>query len=230
VSARPRPITLDVYSALVDSATGGTAALARIGGQRGWDADPAALYRDWDRRNKGLHREVVTPFVPFRELSARAMITVLDDHGLSGADAVEVSDALLASMRHWPLWPDVVAGLARLAPDHHLALLSNIDDDLLATSAPSALVPHHITSEQARAYKPHPALYDHARRQLGAGWIHVAASGRDVRGSLEAGLAVVRIVRPGHTLDPDGPAPTVEIDDLRDLADAVAAWHDPSAS
>jgi 2-haloacid dehalogenase len=229
MSGARRPITLDVFSALVDSATGGTAALDRIGRERGWHVDAATLYHDWDRRNKGLHREVVTPFVPFRELSARAMRSVLTEHGLAG-DAREVSDALLASMRDWPLWPDVLEGLARVAPDHHLALLSNIDDDLVATSAPSALVPDHITSEQARAYKPHPALYDHARQQLGAGWIHVAASGRDVRGSLEAGLDVVRVIRPGHTVDPDGPAPTVEIDDLRDLADAVATWRGPSGA
>lgn len=229
MSAPRHPITLDVYSALVDSASGGTAALDRIADRRGWDADAAALYRAWDGRNKGLHREVVSPFVSFRELSARAMRTVLDEHGLTG-DAGEVSDELLASMRDWPLWPDVVEGVARVAAHHHLALLSNIDDDLLAASAPSTLVSDHITSEQVRAYKPHPALYDHARGQLGPGWVHVAASGRDVRGSLEAGLAVVRIVRPGHVLDPEGPAPTVEIDDLRDLGDALATWHDPAGA
>lgn len=228
MSAARGPISLDVYSALVDSATGGTAALDRIGRQQGWETDAAALYHAWDRANKGSHRETMT-FVPFRELAVRAMRTVLDEHGLAG-DAREVTDALLASLHEWPLWPDVIEGLARIAPHHHLALLSNIDDDLLTSSPPGPLVTDHITSEQARAYKPHPALYDHARRQLGDGWIHVAASGRDVRGSLEAGVTVVRIVRPGHALDPAGPAPSIEIDDLRDLGDAVAALGDTSRS
>jgi 2-haloacid dehalogenase len=48
--------------------------------------------------------------------------------------------------------------------------------------------------------------------------VHVATSGRDVRGALEAGIGVVRLRRPGHTLDPEGPQPEHEAADLRELA------------
>jgi len=40
---------------------------------------------------------------------------------------------------------------------------------------------------------------------------------RDVRGGLEADLAVVRLHRPGHALDPDGPQPAHEAQNLSEL-------------
>jgi 2-haloacid dehalogenase len=48
--------------------------------------------------------------------------------------------------------------------------------------------------------------------------VHVATSGRDVRGALEAGIDVIRLRRPGHRLDPDGPQPSREAADLHELA------------
>ncbi len=215
------PISLDVYSALVDSRTGGSAALEGPVRRHRWSVSPDELFSDWDGRNKSLHLETVTPYVGFRDLAVRAMTAVFAARELDG-DPTETTTDLLTSMSSWPLWPEVPEALAQLARGRRLALLSNIDDDLLAVSAPSALVETRITSQQARAYKPHRALYDHARRQLGDDLVHVAASARDVRGSLQAGLRVVRVVRPGHVVDPAGPTPSVQIDDLRDLPGALA--------
>ena len=45
----------------------------------------------------------------------------------------------------------------------------------------------------------------------------MATSARDVRGALEAGIDVVRLRRPGHRIDPDGPAPALEAGDLAEL-------------
>jgi 2-haloacid dehalogenase len=50
----------------------------------------------------------------------------------------------------------------------------------------------------------------------------VPASARDTRGALEAGLTVVRVRRPGHRVDPDGPQPEQEVDDLGDLPAVLA--------
>ncbi|HEY1133252.1 MAG TPA: hypothetical protein VGE77_01630 [Nocardioides sp.] len=79
-----------------------------------------------------------------------------------------------------------------------------------------------LTSERLGAYKPSPELYAAAAAAVAPETlVHVAASGRDVRGALEAGLATVRLVRPGHVLDPAGPRPPVEVTDAADLAGAV---------
>ncbi len=51
--------------------------------------------------------------------------------------------------------------------------------------------------------------------------VHVPASARDVRGALEAGMDVVRVVRPGHRLDPAGPVPGRVVPDLLALPEAL---------
>jgi 2-haloacid dehalogenase len=47
--------------------------------------------------------------------------------------------------------------------------------------------------------------------------VHVAASARDVRGALEAGVTTVRLVRRGHVLDAEGPQPSLEVEEATDL-------------
>ncbi len=52
--------------------------------------------------------------------------------------------------------------------------------------------------------------------------VHVATSARDVRGALEAGIPVVRLRRPGHELDPDGPRPAYEVESVDELRAVLA--------
>ncbi|MBS3940906.1 MAG: haloacid dehalogenase [Actinobacteria bacterium] len=220
----PPAVTFDVFSALIDSRAGATQALAEPAGVHGWQVDPEAVYVDWDRRNKGLHRSVVG-FVAFGVLARRAMRATAAEFGLAG-DPDTLADHLLASMPRWPLWPDAAAGLRATARGHRIALVSNIDDDLLAATAAAALVEERLTSEQVQVYKPHPELYRAARARFGDDLVHVPASARDTRGALEAATRVVRVRRPGHHLDPEGPQPDHEIDDLRDLPDLLATLTD----
>lgn len=212
-------MTFDVFSALIDSRRGGTVALDTIARRHGWTVDPEELYIDFDARNKALHAQAAGTET-FRELACRAMADLQAARDLGG-DPGEATDQLLASIPAWPHWPDVPEGVRAVATDHRVALLSNIDDDLLAGTDLGVEIADRVTSQRARAYKPHRALYDHARALLGRDLVHVAASARDVRGALEAGVMVVRVARPGHRLDPDGPAPAHEIDDLRALSDLL---------
>jgi len=55
----------------------------------------------------------------------------------------------------------------------------------------------------------------------------VATSARDVRGALEAGIPVVRLRRPGHELDPDGPRPSHEITSTSELPEVLASLDRP---
>jgi 2-haloalkanoic acid dehalogenase type II len=218
-------VTFDLFSALVDSRAGGTAALARIAADRGWDVDPARLYDRWDAANKASQRDLAG-WTTFAGHSARAMAAAQAGLGLAG-DPAEDAAELLASVGDWPLWPDVAEGLPEVARRWRVGVLSNVDDDVLARTRVAPLVGGVVdpagvlTSERLRAYKPSPLVYRRARERLGGQLTHVATSARDVRGALEAGLDVVRLRRPGHELDPDGPRPAVEAADLHDLLTAL---------
>jgi 2-haloacid dehalogenase len=210
-------VTFDLFSALIDARTGGSAAFIRIARAHGWDVDGAVLYDRWDAANKASQRDTAA-WVPFAEHSRRALATAYEALGLDGDPDADAA-VLLASVGDWPLWPDVAAGLPQVAQQARVGVLSNVDDDVFARTRVAPLVDGAavLTSERLRAYKPHPEIYRRAKRRAGGRLLHVATSARDVRGAVEAGIDVVRLRRPGHALDPDGPAPEREIDDVTGL-------------
>jgi 2-haloacid dehalogenase len=220
-------VTLDVLSALVDSRRGGGDALDALARRRGWPVDGATLYDRWDAANKRAHREC-TGWVPFADLATRALREAYANSGLPDT-AAEDAPALLASTAAWPLWDDVVDGVAALAARYRVGLLSNIDDALLARMRVWALPLHRpavVTSERVRAYKPAAALYARAGELLGP-FVHVATSARDVRGALEAGVPVVRLRRPGHDPSKDGPAPGLVAEGMAEVPALVARAASP---
>jgi 2-haloacid dehalogenase len=209
-------VTVDLFSALVDSRAGGSAALARITG-----ADGAALYDAWDAANKAYQRDEPA-WIPFAEHSRRALAAAYAQTGID-RDAAADTAALLDSVGDWPLWPDVADELPRLAGRHRVGVFSTVDDAVFARTRVAALVADDavLTSERLRAYKPRPEIYRRARERAGGELVHVATSARDVRGALEAGIDVIRLHRPGHTLDPSGPRPPREAAGLGDVADLL---------
>jgi 2-haloacid dehalogenase len=213
-------VTFDLFSALIDSRTGGAAALAGIGSGRGWRSSGEAVYDDWDARNKASQKNTAE-WVPFAEHCRRALTDTYRALDLAGDPDTDVA-TLLGSLPDWPLWPDVADALTALGPGHRLGVLSNVDDALFARTrvAPFMDRADVLTSERLHAYKPAPELY---HRAAAAGVdVHVPASARDTRGALEAGMAVVRVRRPGHSVDPAGPQPELEIADLSALPAALA--------
>jgi 2-haloacid dehalogenase len=210
-------VTIDLFSALVDSRSGASPVLADLAPA---PVDGTVLHDDWDARSKASQRDR-TDWVPFAEHCRLALAGTWAARGWPTDDVAALTDRLLASLPDWPLWSDVAEALPRLSAVHRVGVLSNVDDALLARTrvAPFVAEADRLTSERLRAYKPAAELY---RRAVAAGVdVHVPASARDTRGALEAGLAVVRVDRPGHRVDPDGPAPAHVIADLHDLAAAL---------
>lgn len=209
-------VTFDLFSALLDSRTGGSAAFGRIAHERGWRVSGEDLYDRWDTRNKQAQQQCAQ-WVPYADLAREALRAVYRSEGLDGNPDVDV-DLLLHTLPDWPLWPDVSAGLPSLAGPSRPGILSNVDDELLVRTRAAGLVDPALalTSQRLRAYKPARRIYERAREMLGP-MVHVATSARDVRGALEAGLTVVRLRRPGHELDPDGPRPPYEAGDIPEL-------------
>jgi len=224
-------VTFDLFSALLDTRTGAGAAFQALASSRGWSIDGLALYDRWDVHNKAAQRDAAQRLTSgdawesFATLSTRALGRTYEELGLD-ADHVADMRTVHASIAHWAPWADVVPALAPLSGEHRLGILSNVDDALFERTQVTGLVdPDFVfTSQRLGAYKPSAQIYQRAADRTG-GHVHVAASARDVRGSLEAGLATVRVARPGHRVDPDGPKPSYEVESLTELGPTLATMH-----
>jgi len=218
----PSVITFDLFSALTDSRTGGAAVFGNWASQRSWPLMGQKVYDVWDRLNK-LAQAHTEGWVPYAVLAAQALDRAYGELDLDGDVGNDVA-VLLESQETWPLWPDSARGLRRITAARRVGILSNVDNALAARTRAFAFVAPELvfTSERLGVYKPDPRIYERARDACSGNLVHVATSGRDVRGSLEAGIDVVRLRRIGHRLDPDGPTPTCEVGNLDELADLLA--------
>lgn len=212
-------VTFDLFSAMTNSRAGGSRTFAKLAESRGWEHTGQALYDRWDAHNKAGQRTARAP-TTFHELSLRALKLAYVDLGL---DVSRVNEDLLTleeSVGEWPLWPDIAEAVRNIAVHARVGLLSNVDDRLARTTQAFRLIEPELalTSQRLGAYKPNPKIY-HAAVAAAAPekLVHIAASARDVRGALEAGITTVRLARPGHVLDAEGPKPPLEVEDAADL-------------
>ncbi|RYB94355.1 haloacid dehalogenase [Nocardioides oleivorans] len=219
-------VTFDLFSALTDTRTGASRTFAGIAAERGWSQSGEDLYDAWDAHNKALQKDARPPRT-FREVSRSALVAAYADLGLGAELAPGDLARLHETIPDWPLWPDVeagVAGVAALDRVSAVGLLSNVDDDLARLTRAHALVDPDLvlSSQRLGAFKPSPDIYTAAVAAVAPErLVHVAASARDVRGALEAGITAVRLARPGHVVDATGPRPPNEVQDAADLASTI---------
>lgn len=216
-------VTFDLFSALTDSRTGGATAFDSLARQRGWAMDGEELYTRWDRHNKTLQR-TADASVTFRDLSREALQRTYADLGFPDDTVVSDLTHLQRSVSDWPLWPDVAEVVRAVAAHHRVGILSNVDDDLARTTRAARLVEPELilTSQRLGAYKPNAEIYRRAESAVAPErLVHIASSGRDVRGALEAGITTIWLRRKGHVLDPDGPQPPLDVADARDLVEVL---------
>jgi len=212
-------VTFDLFSAMTDSRTGGSRTFGEIAVRHGWEHTGELLYDGWDTRNKAGQRTATAP-TTFHDLSLQALKQMYVDLGLSTATAEADMATLEDSVAEWPLWPDIANAVHKIAEHARVGLLSNVDNRLARRTRAFGLIDPEmaLTSQRLGAYKPNPAIYHAAVAAVAPEkLVHVAASARDVRGALEAGITTVRLARRGHVLDSDGPLPPLEVEDAADL-------------
>jgi len=133
------------------------------------------------------------------------------------------------SLANWPPFPDTVEALRKLKSRYQLAVISNVDDDLFAATAPKLGVAfnHVITAQQVGCYKPCMRIFKLAEERTGVSrdqWLHIGQSiYHDVIPAQSLGIATVWVNRPSPR--PDAGAakaaagkPDLEVPDLRTLA------------
>ncbi len=120
-------------------------------------------------------------------------------------DLSEAEKGCLAeSLPNWPVFEEVSGALEELKSRHKLAIISNIDDDLFASTARALGVDFDVvvTAQRARSYKPNLRNFQIARKLMGVDtskWLHVAESlYHDIAPANQLGIASVWVDRPGR--------------------------------
>jgi 2-haloacid dehalogenase len=136
---------------------------------------------------------------------------------------------LSESVKDWPAFPDSTRALQAFKRKYKLAIISNVDDDLIALSAQRLDVQFDwiITAQQAKSYKPSLNNFHLAFERIGAPRnkiLHVAQSlFHDIVPAKALGLSTVWINRrhdkAGFGATPPAQAqPDLQVPDLQTLA------------
>ncbi len=212
-------ITFDCYGTLIDWEAGVRAYVTPIlatASQR--DVTPEAWVARWEH----IQFQMLRPYRPYREILQRSYDATMQYFGLEAF--VDAGAGLARSIAEWQPFADTRRALRRLARRHQLAIVSNIDRDLLADSVGWLQAPFSclVTAEDARAYKPDPKPLELAIARLGVapGAILHAAFGwkYDLSPARALGMRTCFINRGGVTVDEPR---DLEVPSLDALADAL---------
>jgi 2-haloalkanoic acid dehalogenase type II len=167
-------LTFDCYGTLIDWECGIGDAFEAAARADGVKLDRAAVLRAYHEIEPVVQAE---RYRTYREVLTLTAQRIAEQLGwpLAAARAAFLAE----SVPTWPPFADTNAALQRLAADHRLAILSNIDDDLLAGTRKHFGVAFDfvVTAQQVGSYKPAPAHFTVARQRIGgARWLHVAQS------------------------------------------------------
>jgi len=216
-------VTFDCYGTLIDWEGGVADALAPL-------LPPPVDRRALAVRYIAVEAEVEhEAYRPYRDVLAEASARLMRSLGHPLPEGRE--RVLPESLARWRPFPEVTAALQALRQaGRRLAILSNVDRDLLALSiAQLGSVPDAIvTAEDAGSYKPASAHWTRFQAQTHAApdrTVHVGASlYHDMVPAGALGFRTVFINRHGEPLG--DVRPTRVLPDLTRLAETVAALAD----
>ena len=172
---RSDALTFDCYGTLIDWERGIRAAFETAARADGHRIDGGAVLHAYHEVEPAVQTGRFQPYRDVLAVTARRVAERLGWPLPAGRERF-----LADSLPSWPPFPDTNAALRRLADaGYRLAILSNVDDDLLAATRAHFAVDFEfvVTAEQVRSYKPAPAHFEAARKRLGqTRWLHVAQS------------------------------------------------------
>jgi 2-haloalkanoic acid dehalogenase type II len=212
-------VTFDCYGTLVDWETGIAGAFREAAAASGVDLAAGEVLEAYHR----VEPQVQTlSYRPYKEVLEETAVRVAEQLGwqLRRAQA----GFLAESLPGWPVFRDTRQGLERLGLRFDLAILSNIDDDLLNATIERIGVEFAwtVTAEQTRSYKPALRHFQEAVRRVGGRkerLLHAAQSQfHDIRPACELGLAAAWVNRQAEALDGDL-QPRRVLANLNELAD-----------
>ncbi len=187
------------------------------------------LWKAWLQLDQTFRANRNLPGAPFqtyydgwRECFERTFAAL----GLDG-DASAASRRSFLDLSRRPPYPETLKALSAVQRGWRTAILSNADDDYLSPALRRLGFTFDavLSSEQARAYKPHPSLFQEILDRLGVSPEESVYVGdrqfEDVKGASQVGMGTVWINRAGAPLDPKLPTPDHQIRSLLELPRAL---------
>ncbi len=218
----PDLMSFDVFGTLVDVRAGSYGAFRSILDEAGAkDIDVKAFWEHWEHRNIAHYWE---PYRRYRDICELSLAETLDHFRVRASP--KLIERYFESFANFRLYDDVTATLDRLSRRRRLALVSNIDDDLLALTPLRRTFDLVCTAERAKGYKPDGTLFRHLIDHAGTARDRIFHSGQsqftDLVGGKPLGLTIAWINRRGIALDDAVPKPDYVFGDIVSLLALLA--------
>ena len=214
-------LTFDCYGTLIDWEGGMRASLESVVQRTGLPAPWETLTAKYIEVEMDVEAE---PYRPYREVLQIALRRTFESYGFEINE--QEQQAFVDSIRSWPPFAETQTVLESLIrKGKQLAILSNIDNDIIRESVQHIGVPFDwiISAEDVNSYKP---AHGHWTRFLEISGVpkerilHVGASAlHDIRPAKEIGFRSVWVNRtnePSNLCEPDS-----MLSDLRKLPELV---------
>lgn len=157
-------ISFDCYGTLIDWETGITGFLARVFREKGVDQNEVGVFK----AREDIEFEMIQgAYRTYKEILHESLSGAFKRFGLPYSD--QDGDRLVESVPTWPVFPETKPALQKLASEHLLVIISNIDNDIIEKTKRRIGVDIQltVTAQEARAYKPNTKPFELALRKLG---------------------------------------------------------------
>ena len=220
----PRWLSFDCYGTLIDWQSGVIRAFRDL--IPPGEADAAEIFLVWERMQ---WEKLRGPYVPYAEILRSSFHETME--AMECPCNAYAADAFADSLARWEPFPDVNPALVQLSRRYKLAIISNMDRQLLGGSVRRLAVRFDalITAEDARAYKPDPAIFQLALRRMGCApqdVAHVAfGADYDLQPASTLGFRLVYLNRQGLAR-PETPLEA----EIRSLEELPGLWATAQAA
>ena len=218
---RPKLMSFDVFGTLISVRASSYDAFERILADADTHhLDVKAFWEHWEHRNIAHYWE---PYRSYREICELSLAETFA-HFKVAADS-RLIDRYFEAFPRFFLYDDVVRTLDQLSRRYRLAVVSNIDDDLLALTPLKRDFDLICTAQRAKGYKPDGTLFRHLIENAGVAKDEILHSGQsqftDLVGGKPLGLTIAWINRRQIELDASVPRPDFIFPDIQSLSRVV---------
>src|ERR1700719_3727177 len=218
---RPKMMSFDVFGTLISVRDSSYHAFERIAADAGArDLDVKAFWEYWEHRNIAHYWD---PYRSYREICELSLAETFEHFAIHGDS--RLIEHYFEAFPSFFLYEDVVRTLDQLSSRYKLAVVSNIDDDLLASTPLRRNFDLVCTAERAKGYKPDGTLFRYLIENSGCAKDEILHAGQsqftDLGGGKPLGLTIAWINRRQIDLDASVPRPDFVLPDVQSLSSVV---------